>query len=127
MSHRTTTAAYLSGPRGRHRPHRRVHSGHQAEHTRTPPDIAPRPCPDTATRRRVPVVAVPTTLGTGSEASAVARLPLREEKSRLLVSPALLPATVVLDPNATGSLPTEMAALGAVEILLRLIGPVIGP
>ncbi|CCH32665.1 iron-containing alcohol dehydrogenase [Actinosynnema sp. NPDC047251] len=73
------------------------------------------------------LVAVPTTIGTGSETSAVARLLLPDGRSRLLVGPALRPSGAVVDPVLTSSLPRDLLASGALEVLVRLLGPVLGP
>lgn len=74
-----------------------------------------------------PLTAIPTTLGTGSETSAVARLPLPGGRSRLLYSHGLRPRLALLDPSLTSSLPQPMLGAGALEILLRLVGPLLGP
>ncbi|MFF8653212.1 iron-containing alcohol dehydrogenase [Streptomyces huasconensis] len=73
------------------------------------------------------VIAFPTTLGTGSETSGVARLPIGERRSRLVCSTTLCPAGAVLDPCLTSTLPRPLLAAGALEILLRLAGPLLGP
>ncbi|MGW7362153.1 iron-containing alcohol dehydrogenase [Streptomyces sp. NPDC054841] len=80
-----------------------------------------------ASRAAPALTAFPTTLGTGSETSAVARLPLGQKRSRLVCSPALRPTGVVLDPHLTGTLPPPLLAAGALELLLRLVGPLLGP
>ncbi|WP_192583658.1 iron-containing alcohol dehydrogenase [Streptomyces albicerus] len=80
-----------------------------------------------ATRAAPTLTAFPTTLGTGSETSAVARLPLGGKRSRLVCSPALRPTSAVLDPYLTGTLPRPLLAAGALELLLRLVGPLLGP
>ncbi|MBF6047090.1 iron-containing alcohol dehydrogenase [Streptomyces sp. NRRL B-1677] len=73
------------------------------------------------------LIAFPTTLGTGSETSTVARLPLGARRSRLVCSPALRPTAAVLDPCLTATLPPSLLAAGALELLLRLTGPLMGP
>ncbi len=72
-----------------------------------------------------PLVAVPTTIGTGSEVSSVACL-VTPWGRRLLFSPALLPDHAVLDPLHTASLPRLLQMEGLIEVILRVLGPVIG-
>ncbi|WP_328609262.1 iron-containing alcohol dehydrogenase [Amycolatopsis sp. NBC_00345] len=75
--------------------------------------------------RAVPLVLVPTTLGTGSELSTSACLDYPQGK-RLIMGEALLPDVAVLDPAATATLPGELVAEGVLEALCRLINPYVG-
>lgn len=75
--------------------------------------------------RAVPLVLVPTTLGTGSELSTSACLDYPQGK-RLIMGEALLPDVAVLDPVATATLPGELVAEGVLEVLCRLINPYVG-
>jgi NADP-dependent alcohol dehydrogenase len=75
--------------------------------------------------RAVPLVLVPTTLGTGSELSTSACLDYPQGK-RLIMGEALLPDVAVLDPVATATLPRELVAEGVLEALCRLINPYVG-
>lgn len=86
----------------------------------------PRPGPMRVTASSaLPLVAVPTTLGTGSERSANAVVDW--DGDRVLVSgPALLPALVVHDERATRELPTPLVIAGAFEALARCLGPLVG-
>lgn len=74
--------------------------------------------------RPVPLVAVPTTLGTGAEASAVAVT--GHERRRLVMGRALRPAAYGHAPQAYHSLPAQLVREGLVEILSRLVGPFVG-
>lgn len=67
------------------------------------------------------LVAVPTTVGTGSEVSSVACLASARGK-RLVMGAGLQPDLAVLDPLATRTLPPELLAEGALEILFRVSG-----
>jgi len=59
----------------------------------------------------VPVIAIPTTAGTGSEVTLVAIVTDEAQKLKLVVrSPQILPSTVLLDPTLLTSLPPEMIA-----------------
>lgn len=85
--------------------------------------------PDTWGRSASRLTLMPSTLGTGSEVSAVACLHDDDQggRSRRLVVGSLMRAdTVVLDTVLTGSLDDGAVREGAAEILLRLIGGFVG-
>lgn len=71
------------------------------------------------------LVAVPTTLGTGSELSAVACLEFEQGK-RLIMGGALRPDAAVIDPESTATLPLELVAEGVLEVLFRVTGLYVG-
>ncbi|WP_328299928.1 iron-containing alcohol dehydrogenase [Streptomyces sp. NBC_00435] len=75
--------------------------------------------------RGVPLVAVPTTLGTGSEVSGVVCLASPQGK-RLVMGAGLRPQAAVLDPLATATLPGELLAEGVLEALFRVTSPYVG-
>ncbi|MFK4070833.1 daptide-type RiPP biosynthesis dehydogenase [Streptomyces sp. NPDC029674] len=70
---------------------------------------------------RAALVAVPTTLGTGSESSSVACLTMSGAK-RLVMGASLTPDVAVIDPLATSTLPPELVAEGVLEVVFRLAG-----
>jgi NADP-dependent alcohol dehydrogenase len=74
------------------------------------------------------LTAIPTTLGTGAEASAVACVQGAGGigARRLVVGDALRPDAVVLDARLTRSLHSDAVREGAAEILLRLLGAYVG-
>lgn len=74
---------------------------------------------------RPALVAVPTTLGTGSELSSVACLDHPRGK-RLVMGTTLQPDAAVVDPLATSTLPYAAVAEGALEVLFRLAGLYVG-
>ncbi|GAA2250691.1 MULTISPECIES: daptide-type RiPP biosynthesis dehydogenase [Kitasatospora] len=73
------------------------------------------------TSRPLSLLAVPTTLGTGSEVSQVACLRTPQGK-RLVAGRSLLPELAVLDPLATSTLPAELVVEGVLEALFRVAG-----
>ncbi|MFJ4503639.1 daptide-type RiPP biosynthesis dehydogenase [Streptomyces sp. NPDC088864] len=75
--------------------------------------------------RPMPLIAVPTTIGTGSEASAVACLGYPDAK-RLVMAAELRPEFAVRDPLAVGTLPRHLFVEGVLEAFFRLVSPYIG-
>jgi alcohol dehydrogenase len=57
--------------------------------------------------RRLPVVAVPTTAGTGAEVTPFATVWDREHRKHSVATPPLFPRTAIVDPSLTASLPWE--------------------
>lgn len=78
------------------------------------------------TRRGLPLVAVPTTVGTGTESSGVACLGYPLRGKRLVMGTALRPTAAVLDPAATATLDDELIAEGVLEALFRTVSPYVG-
>ena len=76
------------------------------------------------TRASLPLIAVPTTAGAGSEATrnAVLRDPLRGVKVSLR-SPLMLPAAAVVDPDLTLGLPPALTAATGMDALSQLVEP----
>lgn len=78
-------------------------------------DILPR-------GRRVPFVVIPTTAGTGSEATQVAVIAHPERHLKMeFISCHLLPDVAVLDPRMTLSLPPRMTASTGMDALVHAI------
>ena len=75
--------------------------------------------------RQLPLLAVPTTLGTGAEVSRVACLRTAQGK-RLVAGRSLAPELAVLDPLATAGLPAELVVEGVLEALFRVAGVYVG-
>ncbi|AOS97116.1 1,3-propanediol dehydrogenase [Microbulbifer aggregans] len=66
----------------------------------------------------VPVVAVPTTAGTGSEVGRSSVITDDEAKlKRIIFHPKMLPATVILDPELTLGLPASITAATGMDAL----------
>ena len=71
------------------------------------------------------VLAVPTTLGTGSERGTVACVEHAGAK-RLVTGPCLRPAAALWDPRATKTLPRDLVAAGTLEALFRTVSAYVG-
>ncbi len=87
------------------------------EHSTANPDSRP-------IRRALPIVAIPTTAGTGAEATSVAVFeqlgvgPTPHEPVKAIVyGPALAPALAVVDPAFMDSMPTDVAAACGADAL----------
>jgi alcohol dehydrogenase len=75
-----------------------------------------------AKRRTVPFIAVPTTAGTGSEATLVAVIADPERNVKMeFVSYHLLPDVAILDPRLTRSLPPRMTASTGIDALSHAV------
>nr|WP_245302664.1 iron-containing alcohol dehydrogenase [Symbiobacterium terraclitae] len=73
-------------------------------------------------RRHVPFAVIPTTAGTGSEATLVAVIAHPERQVKMeFVSHHLLPDLAVLDPRMTRSLPPRLTASTGVDALVHAI------
>lgn len=82
------------------------------------------PLPPTQTRRSL-LVAVPTTIGTGSEVSRFACLDTATGK-RLVQGDQLRADLAVVDQATTRTLPAQQVLLAVVEVLARVVGPYTG-
>ncbi len=70
----------------------------------------------------LPIVAIPTTAGTGSEVTPYAVLTLHEEETKKgLGGPDLFPRVAYLDPKYTASLPRQVTIDTAVDALSHLV------
>lgn len=70
----------------------------------------------------VPFVAVPTTAGTGSEATRNAVLEVPEHRVKVsLRSPLLVPALVILDPSLTLDLPKKQTVTSGLDAIVQLL------
>lgn len=72
----------------------------------------------------IPVIAVPTTAGTGSEVTRNAVLGVKAEGIKVsLRSPKMLPEVAVVDPLLTVGLPADLTASTGLDALTQLIEP----
>ncbi len=77
-------------------------------------DLVPGPC--------IPVVAVPTTAGTGSEATNIAIFDDTERQLKLaIVSPYIFPRLSIVDPTLTYGCPANVSAASGLDALVHAI------
>lgn len=78
--------------------------------------------------RMLPVVAVPTTAGTGSEVGNAAVITDEENHTkRIIFHPRMLPATVILDPELTLGLPPKLTAATGMDALAHNLEAFLAP
>lgn len=70
---------------------------------------------------RLPLVLVPTTAGTGSEATPVSIITVGENEKRGVSSPLLLPDVAVLDADLTLGLPAPITAATGIDAMVHAI------
>ncbi|MEM9840824.1 MAG: iron-containing alcohol dehydrogenase [Pseudomonadota bacterium] len=70
---------------------------------------------------RLPLAAVPTTAGTGSEVTPVAIVTLPGDEKRGVSSPLLIPDAAILDPNLTIGLPGPITAATGIDAMVHAI------
>jgi|YNPBryantNP2012_1023418.scaffolds.fasta_scaffold02735_4 alcohol dehydrogenase class IV len=76
------------------------------------------------TRPALPIIAVPTTAGTGAEVTRNAVIASPEHRVKAsLRSPHMLPRLALVDPELTHSLPPEVTAATGLDALTQLIEP----
>ena len=80
------------------------------------------------TRRAAPLLAIPTTAGTGSEVTRNAVLAVPEERVKVsLRSPLMIPAVALVDPELTSGLPPGVTASTGLDALTQCIEPFVAP
>jgi 4-hydroxybutyrate dehydrogenase len=96
----------------------------------------PGPLPDYAaiangteriTRAVAPVVAVPTTSGSGSEVGRAALIVLRDRRKVAFISPYLLPRCAICDPALTISMPHSLTAGSGMDAIAHCIETLLSP
>ncbi len=76
---------------------------------------------DKACGRRLPLIQVPTTAGTGSEVTPIAIVTTGETTKMGVVSPLLLPDLAVLDAECTVGLPPAVTAATGIDAMVHAI------
>lgn len=72
-------------------------------------------------RKRLPLIAVPTTAGTGSETTFISVITDAQGIKRTIVSPKIIPNLAVLDGELTVSLPKELTASTGIDALSHAV------
>ncbi len=69
-----------------------------------------------------PMIAVPTTAGTGSEVTNVSVITVAERKEKIsLIGPALMPALALVDPELSAGMPAALTAATGMDALAHCI------
>lgn len=78
-------------------------------------------------RKIPPLIAVPTTAGTGSEVSVGAVLILDNGRKETFISPFLIPSAAICDPELTLGLPPALTAATGMDAMTHCIEAVLSP
>jgi alcohol dehydrogenase class IV len=71
--------------------------------------------------KRLPLILIPTTAGTGSEVTPIAIITTGKTTKMGVVSPVLLPDIALLDPDLTRGLPAQIAAATGIDAMVHAI------
>ena len=74
-----------------------------------------------------PLIAIPTTAGTGSEVARAAVIILENGEKRIIASPKLVPDVAILDPMLTIGLPPLLTAATGMDAVTHCIEAVLSP
>ena len=75
----------------------------------------------------VPLVAVPTTAGTGSEVGRASLITLRDGRKLGFLSPYLIPDLAICDPELTRSLPAGLTAATGMDAIAHCVETYLSP
>ena len=75
----------------------------------------------------VPLVAVPTTAGTGSEVGRASLITLRDGRKLGFLSPYLIPDLAICDPELTRSLPANLTAATGMDAIAHCVETYLSP
>jgi alcohol dehydrogenase class IV len=78
-------------------------------------------------KKVAPLIAVPTTAGTGSEVSVGAVVILDNGRKETFISPCLVPIAAICDPELTLSLPSLLTAATGMDAMTHCIEAVLSP
>lgn len=76
--------------------------------------------PQRLTSNSVPLIAIPTTAGTGSEATRFAVVYV-DRRKHSIAHPSMLPVMAIIDPNLTANLPPPISATSGLDALCQAI------
>jgi hypothetical protein len=83
--------------------------------------------PAKITAKVAPVIAVPTTAGTGSEVGRAALITLRDGRKLGFISPHLIPRVALCDPELTLGLPPRLTAATGMDALTHCVETYLSP
>ncbi|MBS9402354.1 iron-containing alcohol dehydrogenase [Halomonas sp. TRM85114] len=75
----------------------------------------------------LPLIAVPTTAGTGSEVGRASLISMRDEHKLGFISPYLIPSVAVCDPDMTASLPRYLTAATGMDAIAHCVETFLSP
>jgi alcohol dehydrogenase class IV len=79
------------------------------------------------TANAAPLIAIPTTSGSGSEVGRATLIVLNDGHKRALVSPHLLPKLAICDPDLTRTLPASIAAGCGMDAIAHCVEALLSP
>jgi alcohol dehydrogenase class IV len=79
------------------------------------------------TPRMAPVIAIPTTAGTGSEVGRASLITLRDGRKLGFISPHMIPRVALCDPELTLGLPPSLTAATGMDALTHCIETYLSP
>ena len=79
------------------------------------------------TARMAPVIAIPTTAGTGSEVGRASLITLRDGRKLGFISPCMIPKVALCDPGLTLGLPPGLTAATGMDALTHCIETYLSP
>jgi 4-hydroxybutyrate dehydrogenase len=82
---------------------------------------------DRITSKVAPIIAIPTTAGTGSEVGRAALITVNDGRKLGLVSPYLIPRRAICDPDLTLGLPPHLTAATGMDALSHCIETFLSP
>ncbi|RUT31048.1 iron-containing alcohol dehydrogenase [Arsenicitalea aurantiaca] len=82
---------------------------------------------DRITADKPPVIAVPTTAGTGSEVGRAALLTLEDGRKLGFISPHMIPSVAICDPELTTGLPAYLTAATGMDTVTHCIETYLSP
>jgi alcohol dehydrogenase class IV len=82
---------------------------------------------DKITAAVAPLIAIPTTAGSGSEVGRASLIVLNDQRKVAIISPLLLPKLAICDPDMTQSLPPSLAAGSGMDAIAHCVEALLSP